>query len=141
MSAWVGRVKAMSHRLEDVRVEVSDEDTILVLTMGLNKSYDSFIISLDTTPADQLTLEHVILWMLNEEVHCDNVEIQGVAVKARDKNKVKVKKEENVALAVTQSGGSVCWRCRKAGHIKAFCTAKPICGKAVEQANVALAAI
>jgi len=64
-----------------------------------------------------------------------------VAVKAQDKNEVKVKKEENVALAVTQSGGSVFWCCGKAGHIKAFCTAKPIRGKAVEQANVALAAI
>jgi len=80
MSAWVGHMKAMSHRLEDVKVKVSDEDTILALTMGLNKSYDSFIISLDTTPANQLTLEHIISWMLNEEVCHDNIEIQGVAV-------------------------------------------------------------
>ena len=64
-----------------------------------------------------------------------------MAVKAQDKNEVKVKKEENVALAVTQSGGSVFWCCGKAGHIKAFCTAKPIRGKAVEQANVTLVAI
>ena len=54
---------------------------------------------------------------------------------------MKVKKEENVALAVTQSGGLVCWSCGKAGHIKTFCTAKPIRGKAVEQANVTLVAI
>jgi hypothetical protein len=36
--------------LEDVGVDVSEEDTILSLTMGLDKSYDSFIISLNTTP-------------------------------------------------------------------------------------------
>ena len=56
MSAWVSHVKLMSFRLEDIGVDVSDEDTILALTMGLNKSYDSFIISLDTTPPKQLTL-------------------------------------------------------------------------------------
>jgi hypothetical protein len=48
MLAWVGQVKSMSFHLENVGVDVSDEDTILALTMGLNKSYDSFIISLDT---------------------------------------------------------------------------------------------
>ena len=83
MSAWVGRVKLMSHRLEDIGVDISDEETILTLTMGLNKSYDSFIISLDTTPPEQLTLEHVISRMLNEEVRRDNVEIQGVAIKGK----------------------------------------------------------
>ena len=55
MSAWVCRVKLMSHRLEDIGVDISDEDTILALTMGLNKLYNSFIISLDTTPPEQLT--------------------------------------------------------------------------------------
>ena len=86
MSAWVGRVKSMSFRLEDIGVGVSDEDTILVLTMGLDKSYDSFIISLDTTSPDQLTLDYVVSRMLNEdieEVHCTNVEIQGVVMKAK----------------------------------------------------------
>ena len=64
--------------LEDIGVDVSDEDSILALKMGLDKSYDSFIISLDTTPPEQLTLNYVISRMLNEEVHCNNVKIQGV---------------------------------------------------------------
>ena len=143
MSAWVGRVKSMSYRLEDIGVDVSDEDTILALTMGLNKSYDSFIISLDTTSPEQLTLEHVISRMLNEEVRRDNASVQGVAVKAREKSEVRVKKEEeNVAMAAIQvDGRAVCWRCGKPGHLKAFCTAKPLRGKGSDQANVASAAI
>jgi hypothetical protein len=83
--------------LEDIGVDVLDEDTIPALTMGLNKLYDSFIISLEITPPEQLTLKHVISYMLNEEVHCDNVEIQEVATKGKGggmKGEVRVKKEE-----------------------------------------------
>src|ERR1700683_3138361 len=147
MGAWVGHVKSRSFRLEDIGVDISDEDSILALTMGLDKSYDSFIISLDTTPPEQLTLDYVISRMLNEEVRRNNVEIQGVAVKAKggtasEKGEFKVKKEENLVLAATQGDGpTMCWRCGKPGHLKAFCTAKPIRGKEADHANVALAAI
>jgi hypothetical protein len=115
--------------LEDIRVDVSDEDTILALTMGLDKSYDSFIISLNTTSPDQLTLNFVVSCMLNEEVHHTNVEIQGVVMKAKggEKGEVRVKKEDNVAMAAMQRDGpTTCWRCRKTGHVKAFCKEKPI---------------
>ena len=131
MSAWVGCVKAMSHRLEDIRVNISDEDTILALMMELNKSYDLFIISLDTTPPEQLTLKHVISCMLNEEVCCDDVEIQGVATKSKGgmNGKVRVKKEENVVMvAMQRDRPTTCWSCRKTGHIKAFCKEKPLQG-------------
>ena len=145
MSAWVGHVKAMSHRLEDIGVDISDEDTILALTMGLNKSYDSFIISLDTTPPEQLTLEHVISHMLNEEVRRDNVDIQGVATKSKGggmNGEVRVKKEENVAMAAMQRDGpTMCWRCGKTGHVKAFCKEKPLRGPGSDEANAAFAAI
>lgn len=124
----------------------TEEDTILALTMGLDKPYKSFIISLDTTPPEQLTLEHVISCMLNEEVHCDNVEIQGVGVKCRgmngEKGEVRVKKEENVALAATHGDRpTVCWCCSKPGHIKAFCKENPIQGQGSDQENMAMAAI
>jgi gag-polypeptide of LTR copia-type len=145
MSAWVGRMKLMSHRLEDIGVDISDKDTILALMMGLNKLYDSFIISLDTTPPEQLTLEHVISRMLNEEVLCNNVEIQEVAVKGKGggmHGEVRVKKEENVAMvAMQRDGPTTCWRCGKTGHVKAFCKEKPIRGPGSDEANVAFAVI
>ena len=77
-------------------MDVSDEDTILALTMGLDKLYDLFIISINTTPPNQLTLNYIFSCMLNKEVHCSNVEIQGVAIKAKgcgEKGKVRVNKE------------------------------------------------
>ena len=62
MSAWVGRVKSMSFI-------TMDEDRILALTMGLDTTYDSFVISLDSTPMTDLTLHYVVHCMLNKEVH------------------------------------------------------------------------
>jgi hypothetical protein len=115
MSAWVGHMKLMSYRLEDIGVDILDEDTILALTMGLNKSYDSFIISLDTTPPEQFTLEHVISCMLNKKVRCDSVEIQGVAIKGKGggmNGEVRVKKEENVVMVAMQSDMLLLWKNR-----------------------------
>jgi hypothetical protein len=143
MSAWIGRVKGLSYRLEDIGVDISEEDTILALTMGLNPSYDPFIISLDSTPADQLDINVVISRMLNEEVRRENAGIQGVAVQS-GKPEIKVKKEDrdNVALAATQGDGpAICWRCGKPGHVRAFCTAAPIRGKGADHANVAFSTI
>ena len=98
-----------------------------------------------TGTPQQLTLEHVISHILNEEVHCDNVEIQGVAVKGKGggmHGEVRVKKEENVAMAAIQRAGPMTyWRCGKTGHVKAFCKEKPIQGPGSDEANVAFAAI
>jgi uncharacterized protein YacL (UPF0231 family) len=72
--------------------------------MGLDKSYDSFIISLDTTSPDQLTLDYVVSCMFNEEVHRTNVKIQRVVMKAKggEKGEVRVKKEDNVVMVAMQ---------------------------------------
>ena len=56
MVAWIGQVKGLVYKLE----VVSLEDMILALTMGLNNLYDSFIIFLDSTPINKLTLKHVM---------------------------------------------------------------------------------
>lgn len=68
MSAWISCVKGMALDLEDIGVAVDDENWILVLTTGLDKSYDSFIISLDETITTDLTFDHVINRLLNEDV-------------------------------------------------------------------------
>jgi hypothetical protein len=40
----------MATWIEDIGVVVSTDNTILALTMGLDTSYDSFVISLNSTP-------------------------------------------------------------------------------------------
>ncbi|KAG2358595.1 hypothetical protein BDR07DRAFT_1294496, partial [Suillus spraguei] len=49
-------------------VFTGDEDRILALTTGLNKSYDSFVISLDSTVTADLTFDHVVNRLLNEDI-------------------------------------------------------------------------
>jgi hypothetical protein len=139
MSAWIGRVKAMAFRLTEIGVAVTDEDQILALTMGLDASYEPFVISLDSTQPELLTLDYVIHRLLNEDVRRDNQEKGKVS---NGNKEVKVKKDkDNVAFAaVANDSPRVCWRCGKTGHIKAFCKEKPIRGRESEQANVVLSA-
>ena len=55
---------------------------------------------------------------------------------------VKVKKEENDVMAAMQRDGpTMCWHCRKTGHVKAFCKEKPLWGPGSDKANAAFIAI
>ena len=91
------QVKATLHQLEDIRVNILDEDIIFTYTMGLNKSYDSFIISLDTTPAKQLTLD-VISSLLNEEIHHDNVQAHSLVMKLKRRARLGLRKKKMLCL-------------------------------------------
>jgi len=96
-------------------VAITDEDQILALTMGLDVSYEFFLISLDGTQPELLKLNYIIHHLLNEDVHCDNQEVGKV------KDEIKPEKDkENVVLAVILSPGNphTCWCCGKMGHIK-----------------------
>ena len=128
-------MKALSCRLKNIGVDVSTEDTILALMMGLNTSYDFFIISLNTTPVNQLNINLIISHMLNEEVQHENTGIQGVAVQS-SKPEIKVKKED-----CQGDGPVICWCCGIPGHFRAFCTAESICGRGTDHVNVAFTAI
>jgi hypothetical protein len=66
MANWIAEVRGVAFHLEQIGVTVDDEDLILVLTMGLPKSFDTFVISLDTDTTP-LTLNHIVTRLLNEE--------------------------------------------------------------------------
>jgi hypothetical protein len=123
----------------EISVAVTDEDQILALTMGLDVSYESFVISLNGTQPELLTLDYVIHCLLNKDVRRDNQE-QGK--ESDEKKEVKPKKDkDNVAFsAISSSGPCVCWRCGKTGHIQAFCNEEPIHGRESNKANVAFTA-
>ncbi|KDQ55340.1 hypothetical protein JAAARDRAFT_110450, partial [Jaapia argillacea MUCL 33604] len=67
MVSWIADVRRNAFKLEDIGVKVEDKDLILVLTMGLPPAYETFVVSLDSTPPDDLILEFVIARLLNEE--------------------------------------------------------------------------
>ncbi|KAK0193051.1 hypothetical protein F5146DRAFT_901308, partial [Armillaria mellea] len=61
MESWVGQIRRMAKVMELAGINVSDQDLILTLTMGLPSSYENVIINFDMTPPDQLTLSNVIV--------------------------------------------------------------------------------
>jgi hypothetical protein len=96
MQSWIGAVKALVFRLEQARIDMSEQDIILALTMGLPVAYDAVIINFDATAPELLTLDHVITHLLNEETH-------------QESGKETIKTEpEDEAMVVTHSTGRHC---------------------------------
>ncbi|KIK03392.1 hypothetical protein K443DRAFT_653599 [Laccaria amethystina LaAM-08-1] len=78
MQAWIGHIQGLAFHMEQSGVEVNDQDKILELTMGLPPSYDPVIINFNVTPSELLTLNNVIVRLLNEEV-CQSSDSNGEA--------------------------------------------------------------
>jgi hypothetical protein len=88
MLAWIGQVNTMGFWLTEIGVAITDEDQILALAMRLDVSYKFFVISLDSTQPELLTLDYIIHHLLNEDVHCDNQEVGKVKDEIKpEKNK------------------------------------------------------
>jgi hypothetical protein len=67
VQAFISNARRLANHLIEIGVTVDDEDIILVLTGGLPSSYENFVVSLDSTPPSELTLEYVVTRLLNEE--------------------------------------------------------------------------
>ena len=98
MQAWIAAVKHIAYHLNQTSVPSDvvldkqlrnwirareEEDIILTLTTGLGQEYEKLVITLDATPREQLTLDFVISWLLNEELHQtspNRIPIPGVTV-------------------------------------------------------------
>jgi gag-polypeptide of LTR copia-type len=68
MANWIAEVHGIAFQLGEISITVDNEDLILILTtMGLPKSYDTFVISLDTINTTTLTLNFIITCLLNKQ--------------------------------------------------------------------------
>jgi gag-polypeptide of LTR copia-type len=67
MHTWIAAVRHLAQELTEAGTTVTDDDTIIVLMLGLPLTYKNFVITLDVTPDEQLTLDLVITRLLNEE--------------------------------------------------------------------------
>jgi len=97
---------------------VTDEDMILVLTMGLPANYENFVMVLDSTPPEIFTLQYVITRLLNEESRIGFVEdTQAETVALAVHNAAAAKREGTSHIT--------CYRCGQKGHYQLNCTASP----------------
>lgn len=113
MSQWIADVRRAAFQIEETGGSVVEEDIILVLTNGLGTAYESLIVTLDSTPTDQLNLDYVIDQLLNEESRQGTKPIiepwaSTVAYVADKKPRVPLEK-------------ITCYRCGRKGHYKANC--------------------
>ena len=68
MSGWISNVKNVAFHLEAAGLSLVDEDDILALTTELSEKYSTFIVALDSSLPDDLTLLIVVTQLLNEEI-------------------------------------------------------------------------
>ena len=69
MSTYITHVWHLAFLLEETDVNVTDDDIILAITLGLSHLYDPFPISLDATSDTDYMLPHVIAHLVNEYQH------------------------------------------------------------------------
>jgi Zinc knuckle. len=117
MQAYIGDVETLAFRMNDAEIAVTDQDKILALTMGLPNSYKAVIINFDSTPPNQLTYDHVITCLLNEETrqvehHADHDEAMAVT---------STPSARHTARAVSEI---TCYFCDARGHYKSDCPEK-----------------
>src|SRR5215469_1805526 len=133
MQAYIGRVQDLAFELESIGVNVTSEDRILSLTSGLDESYDAFVISLDSTPEELLTVDLVVTRMLNEEARRIGREMGNSPYQEVKGFAATVPAKRNPGLMKTR--GRTCYRCGKEGHIRRFC--KEVIGGKTAAATVA----
>ncbi|TFK62047.1 hypothetical protein BDN72DRAFT_827862 [Pluteus cervinus] len=140
MQSWIGEIQSMAFRLERAGRTVDDEDKILALTMGLPASYDAVVINFDATSADELTLEHVIARLLNEEQRQLGVVEKDLMASQDEANAVAVARARSQSKSASSDSVS-CYFCDEKGHYKSDCPARQLWLKAREKKKGATVAL
>jgi hypothetical protein len=125
MQAWITPVRSVAFQLEEIGVIISDEDLILVLTAGLSSSYENFIVTLDSTSPDELTLDYVITRVTNEEAR----QVQGrIANESEDGAMLsRARQRPRVPLE-----SITCFKCQEKGHYQSHCPKNQVIGLTVD---------
>jgi hypothetical protein len=118
MEAWIGRIQTLVLRMEHGGIEVTAQDQILAMTMGLPPSFDAVIINFDATPPEQLTVNHVITRLLNEETRqSSSTDSPSSTNDTGDEAMAVTAARRDLAL-------TACFFCDKRGHFKSDCPEK-----------------
>ncbi|KAJ3562429.1 hypothetical protein NP233_g9578 [Leucocoprinus birnbaumii] len=66
MAGYIARGRHLAKLISDAGHSLSDDDLLLAITSGLPRSYEAFLVSLDTLPDSEYTLNTVIPRLINE---------------------------------------------------------------------------
>ncbi|OJT09341.1 hypothetical protein TRAPUB_14204 [Trametes pubescens] len=127
MSVWIANIRRAAFQLEEIGADLDDEDIILVLTSGLPPSLENFVIMLNATPTEALTLDYVVACLLNKE----------------SRQSVAIPQSSNLMLMAAAARARVplhmitCYRCVQKGHYQVDC---PLNAAAAPPAAIAGAA-
>ncbi|KAF7341478.1 CCHC-type domain-containing protein [Mycena venus] len=120
MEAWIGRIQGMVLRMEYAGIDVTAQDKILAFTMGLPAAYEAVIVNFDATPPSQLTVEHVISRLLNEETRQQSL-VEPASADANPNNVAYAAATRRRTGQVTAAPDTTCFFCDKKGHFKSDC--------------------
>jgi gag-polypeptide of LTR copia-type/Domain of unknown function (DUF4219)/Zinc knuckle len=125
MQAWIGHIQSLAFRMEEAKIEVTDQDWILALTMGLPASYDAVIINFDSTAPEHLMLNHVITWLLNKEARQASNSVMTIDEEdIHDEVLITMQKSRDRCPHATGRNASadiICYFCDEKGHYKSEC--------------------
>lgn len=114
MTSWIADVRRAARTLDEIDAPIEDEHTILVLTNGLPDAYSQVIVSLDSTPEHELSLEHVIKRLVNEEARV-----------AASLPPPRAPPDDVALAAITKPRTPIeritCFKCAKKGHYQRDC--------------------
>ena len=116
MQIWIGHIEGLAFQMVEAGILVTDQDSILTLTMGLSSSYDAVIINFNSTPANQLTLNNVIVCLLNEELR-QSSQADSIAKNAA-LTATPVKTSACTVKPTPSNTNVTCFFCNGKGHYK-----------------------
>ena len=117
ITAWTSHVKGMAFDLEDIGGTATEEDVVVVLTMGLGKEYDHFVASIDAMATQEFTVDYIVTRMLNEETW----HVEKVSSYANEVLVASIAKAKPWVETDRRAGVRKCWRCGEVGHIWPEC--------------------
>lgn len=122
MRTWITAVEEVVQYIRDRDGEVDDEDVIVVLTDSLPDSYQSLIVSFDSLPEDELTVEYVIARLIKEESRQDRdtpvLPLAASATALAARNTASAPAAPRVKRDVKDI---TCFKCGKKGHYQSNC--------------------
>lgn len=125
MTSWIADVRQVAFQLTDIGATVADEDIIIVLTKGLPSSYDQLVVSLDSIPTDDLTLDLVIRRLVNEESRQaqSSLSLSSSALHARPSSSSTATRRGAQPRGRVPLSEITCYNCGLKGHYQQQCTA------------------